>query len=165
MGPWLLRNLALFGGPLGPGGSRALWIREYDELFTYPASLLTFDRWAASGWAVILKARMWAAGLNLQTALAVQSLVFLAPLVLWGAWRLRSDLRVRIGALAWLLTFTAMTLVFPYQGARGGFFHSGAALQPLRAFSPVGLEACLAWAGRLRSWNIPQAHGSFCPAW
>ena len=54
MAPWMLRNQAVFGSWLAPGGSRALWISSYDELFIYPASLLTPGRWLDAGWGAIL---------------------------------------------------------------------------------------------------------------
>lgn len=158
MGPWMLRNLAEFGALFAPGGGRALWFTDYNELFAYPASLLTWQRWWASGIGNILQARMWALGINAQTAVAVQWEVFLAPLILWGLWKMRREAAVRWGLLAWLLTLLAMTLAFPFAGARGGFFHSGAALQPLFwAAAPVGLEAFVSWAARVRRWRITQA--------
>ena len=151
MGPWLLRNVHVFGTPLAPGGSLALWLTNYDELYAYPADQLTFSRWWGSGIKSILQARLWALGQNLQTALAVQGSIILLPLIVWGAWHHRRDLRVRIGVLAWLLTLAAMTLAFPFAGARGGFFHSGAALQPLFwALAPAGLERFIAWGTRSR---------------
>ncbi len=155
MGPWMLRNLSAFGKLLSPGGGHALWLTSYDELFIYPASLLTASRWWASGVGAILHGRIWALGLNLQTILAVQGEIFLAPLAVVGAWRLRKVLAVQAGALGWLLTVAAMTLVFPFAGARGGLFHSGAAVQPLIwAIAPVGLDELLAWGARRRNWNI-----------
>jgi hypothetical protein len=43
--------------------------------------------------------------------------------------------------LGWLVLFTVMTLVFPFAGARGGFFHAGTAFQPYWwAVAPIGLE-------------------------
>jgi hypothetical protein len=58
-----------------------------------------------------------------------------------------------------------MTLVFPYAGARGGFFHSGAAIQPLFwALAPSGLEAFLEWGATARGWNLPQARRVFSAA-
>jgi hypothetical protein len=161
MGPWMLRNLSAFGSFLSPGGGHVLWITNYDELFTYPASLLTPAHWWGSGLGAILGARLWAGWLNLQTAFAVQGLIFLLPLILAGLWRLRRQPPVQAGVLAWMLTFMLMTLIFPYQGARGGFFHSGAALQPLLwAAAPVGLGAFLDWGARRRGWDLRQA-GSF----
>jgi hypothetical protein len=158
MGPWLLRNLAVFGSFLSPGGGHALWITRYDELFAYPASLLSPARWWDTGLSAILSARLWAMRLNLQTMLAVQGQIFLFPLILTGLWRLRRSPTVQAGVLAWTLTFLVMTLVFPYQGARGGFFHSGAAMQPLFwAVTPLGLHTFLEWGERKRGWDVRQA--------
>jgi hypothetical protein len=158
MGAWFGRNLAEFGQPLAPGGLRALWMLDYDELFAYPPNQLTFGRWWASGLVEILSVRLSALGLNLGNTLAVQGQIFLAPLVLLGGWRLRGDLRVRIGLLAWGLTLVSMTVFFPFPGSRGGFFHSGAALQVLIwALAPVGLDAFVKWGNRRRGWNVRQA--------
>jgi hypothetical protein len=162
MGPWMARNYRAFGALFSPGGWRVLWFTGYDELFIYPAELLTFERWWSSGLRTIVGDRLWAAGQNLQTALAVQGLIFIAPLVLIGLWRLRGDRRVLVALLAWGLTFLTMTVVFPYAGARGGFFHSGAALQTLWwAVAPLGLVELVRWAGRLRRWRIQQAQRVF----
>ena len=162
MGPWIWRNLGVFGTPFAPGGTRTLWLTDYDELFAFPAALLTPARWLQTGWPAILKARFWALGQNLQTGLAVQGMVFLAPLVLVGGWQLRQDRRVKTAGLAWLLTLLVMSVVFPFSGARGGFFHSGAALQPLIwAMAPLGLDTIIRWAGRRRGWPVIQAQRVF----
>jgi len=162
MGPWMVRNMEVLGTPLAPGGDRGLWITQYDELFAYPASLLTPARWLGSSLGEIMRARLWASGQNLQTTLAVQGAIFLIPLILLGLWRLRHDRRVQLGSLAWLATFLVMTVVFPFQGARGGFFHSGAALQPLWwAVAPAGLEGFIAWGARARGWQAVQAQRIF----
>jgi hypothetical protein len=171
MSPWLVRNMAVFGTPLAPGGSRALWLTRYDQLFAYPASQLTFASWWHSGLAEILKARLWALGLNLESALAVQGNIFLLPFILIGLWQLRRESRdgpcVRptctlLAALAWGVTLTAMTLVFPFAGARGGFFHSGATLQPFWwAVAPLGLARVVAWGAHQRGWREKQALAVF----
>jgi hypothetical protein len=162
MAPWMIRNQAVFGSWLAPGGSRALWITSYDELFIYPAGLLTPGRWWSSGLAVLLRARFWAAGQNLQSALAVQGLIFLAPLILVGFWQLRNDRRVQLAGFTWLVIFLVMTVIFPFQGARGGFFHSEAALQPFFwAMAPAGLDAFLGWGAQHRGWRVEQARPVF----
>ena len=162
MGPWFARNAAAFGTLLVPGGSRGLWIREYDDLFAYPASRLTLKYWLGSGWQAILTARVWATGQNLQNALAVQGEIFLLPLILLGLWRLRQAAAVRLAVFGWCLTFLAMTALFPFQGARGGFLHSGAAFQPLFwAVAPAGLEQILEWGSGWRGWKISQARNIF----
>ncbi len=158
MGPWMLRNLSAFGTLLSPQGGRALWLADYNELYSYPAALLTPSHWLASGFKTIFEARWYALGQNLQSTLAVQGYIFLTPLILLGLWELRSDWRIRLGIVAWLLTLLMMTVVFPFQGWRGGFFHSGAALQPLwLAIVPVGLEMFINWGKRVRGWQPDQA--------
>lgn len=162
MSPWLMRNMAVFATPLAPGGSRTLWLTGYDQLFAYPASQLTFTAWWQSGLAEILKARLWALGLNLESVFAVQGNIFLLPFILIGLWQIRRDGRLRLAVLAWGLTLAMMTLVFPFAGARGGFFHSGAALQPFWwAVAPVGLARAIAWGARLRGWPEIQAFTVF----
>ncbi|MCI0520879.1 MAG: glycosyltransferase family 39 protein [Chloroflexi bacterium] len=162
MGGWLARNWTEFGSLLAPGGARMLWLLEYDELFSYPAALLTPERWLASGWLEIVRARGYALWQNLQTALVVQGEIFLWPLALAGLWRLRGRRLVSMGAAAWTLALMLMTLVFPFAGWRGGFFHAGAAIQPLIwAATPLGLERFIAWGERARGWNGVQARRVF----
>ncbi len=164
MGPWMARNLAEFGTPLAPGGARALWLTGYDELFAYPPNLLTAERWWSAGMRTLFSARLQALGTNLLSAFAVQGQIFLAPLVLVGVWVRRRDPRVRLGALAWLATLASMTVLFPYPGMRGGFFHSGAAVQPLIwALTPAGLEAFARLGSRLRGWDSERATRVFGP--
>lgn len=158
MGPWILRSLVQFGVPFSPGGGRMLWITNYNELFIYPASSLTFHRWLQQGLGAILQARLSALGQNLATLFAVQGEIFLLPLILIGLWRSRRLAVVKLGLLAYGLIFALMTLVFPYAGARGGLLHSGAALQPfLWVMAAVGLQACLSWGVSHRKWDPRQA--------
>ena len=162
MVPWFARNSTAFGALLSPGGTKMLWLTSYDQLFAYPASQLTSTAWMQSGLASIIKARVWSLGLNLGTTLAVQGEIFLLPLIALGLWHLRKDRRVQLAGLAWLLTIGAMTVLFPFAGARGGFFHSGAALQPVWwALSPLGLERLIEWGRRKRGWNAAQAGSVF----
>ncbi len=163
--PWISRNFNVFGTPFSPGGARALWFTDYNQLFAFPVEGLNFESWRASGWGAILRVRGWALGQNAQTALAVQGEVFLAPFMLVGFWTLRQRRTVQIGGLAWLLTAVVMTVIFPFAGARGGFFHSGVALQPsLWALAAVGLDASVVWGARIRGWRADQARGIFAAA-
>jgi len=158
IGPWMLRNMSAFGGLFAPGGMRALWITSYDELFAYPGALLTPSHWWNNGLVNILQTRLWAAGQNLQTSVAVQGSVLLFPLIILGLWRERRAPGVVTGISAYLATFLLMTIVFPFQGARGGFFHSGTAIQPLLwAVVPIGLQVFIAWGNKIRGWDSSQA--------
>jgi hypothetical protein len=158
MVPWIYRNLSVFGTFLSPGGVRTVWLTGYNQLFSYPATQLTFQNWWSSGVIEILKARFWALGINLQRTLAEQGLIFLTPLIILGLWRFRSDVRIQTGFWVWVLTYGLMTFVFPFAGARGGLFHSCAALQPLFwAVTPLGLSTFIEWGGRKRGWKQEQA--------
>ncbi|MGH2626628.1 MAG: glycosyltransferase family 39 protein, partial [Anaerolineales bacterium] len=129
--PWLLRNLAAFGRLLPPGQARALWLTEYNDLFVYPATVLTPDRWLEQGWGAIVATRLAALGSNLTSLWAVNGLVFLLPLMALGAWRFRNHRLIRF-ALAYLaLELLLMSFVFPYAGTRGGYFHSSVAAMPV----------------------------------
>ena len=160
--PWVVRNLFNFGSIFAPGSGRALWLTGYDELFTYPATQLTYERWLDSGITEIVQTRVWALGLNIMTAVAVQGTIFLIPLIISGLWLRRKDWSVIVGIGGWFANFLIMTLVFPFQGARGGFFHAGAGFQPLFwALVPVGLLAFVQWGSRRRNWEFKQAKNVF----
>jgi hypothetical protein len=160
--PWFVRNEAAFDSLLAPGGSKMLWLTSYNQLFSYPADRLSFAGWWDSGLAAILAARLWAGGMNLATLAGVQSNACLLPFMLAGLWALRSELRIRMSVLAWVLLFVVMTLVFPFAGARGGFYHSGAALQTVWwAVAPLGLDRAIDWAVRRRGWVKGQASRVF----
>jgi hypothetical protein len=61
---------------------------------------------------------------------------------------------VQLGVLAWTLTLIVMTIIFPFAGWRGGFFHSGTAFQPLFwSVAPAGLDMFISWGKRLRRWD------------
>jgi len=159
--PWYARNYAAYGALMAPGGSRALWLDRYEQTFTYPASQLSFASWLEIGWQGILADRLWALGQNLQSAIAAHGAIVLFPFILVGMWVRRADERVRLAAFGWLVLFAVMTLVFPFAGARGGFFHGGAAFQPLWwTLAPIGLDTIVASA-RKRGWFTGQAQNIF----
>jgi hypothetical protein len=156
--PWWLRNVSVAGTPLPPGAGRTVWSVTYDDLFAYPASLLTPQRWLASGWPAILQARMGALGQNLKTLIGVNGLVFLAPLMALGAWRRRDQLLVRLTGIYLLVLVGVMTLVFPFAGGRGGLFHSSTATMPiLWMLAAEGLQVLVVWGERHRGWQPRQA--------
>ncbi len=152
--PWVLRNIISFGSIFAPGSGRAFWLTSYDEIYAYPASKLTFNRWLSSGIMEILQARAWSLGLNTLTSFAVQGGIFLLPLILGGLWAHRKDWRVGVVSGGWLVSYLVMTLIFPFQGARGGFFHAGAGFQPLFwALVPAGLVVFINWGVRKKNWQ------------
>lgn len=162
MTPWFQRNISIFGSLLAPGNSKMLWLTSYDQIFSFPATDLSFTHWQQSGLGSILKARTWALGLNLANTFTVQGSIFLLPLILFGLWHQRKEKMIRIAVITWVLVFAAMTLAFPFAGARGGFFHSGAALQTVWwAVTPLGLEQVLEWGSKKRGWQVSKARPVF----
>jgi hypothetical protein len=162
MAPWFIRNWQVTGTPLSPAGSQTIWLTNYDDLFSYGREL-SAQTFFAQGWGPVLLGRWWVLTTNLQTVLAVWGMIFLAPLVLIGAWQLRSHPLMQLAGLYGLLLFLAMTLVFAFPGVRGGLFHSGAALLPfIYATALVGLDRAVDWvAVRRRRWDASLAKRFF----
>lgn len=156
MSPWYARNLNTFGTLMAPGASRTLWLENYDQTFVYPPEQLSWESFLAIGWDKIISARMWALGINLQSAFAAHGGIILFPFIIAGIIYYRKDERVKLAGIAWLSLFFMMTFIFPFAGARGGFFHAGAALQPVWwTLAPLGLDQILL-SLRKRNWGSDQ---------
>ncbi|MFT3894086.1 MAG: hypothetical protein QM730_20845 [Anaerolineales bacterium] len=144
MGPWHVRNFNLFGSFMAPGGGRLLWLENYNQTFLYPADLITKEGFLKAGWNAALQDRLAAFGSNLGNAIGAQGELFLLPFIVIGLWQLRKDVRTKITVTGWVLLFAVMTIIFPFAGSRGSFFHSGAAFQPYWwAVAPFGLDALI----------------------
>lgn len=162
MGAWFARNAGVYGQIMPPGGSRALWLTNYDQTYHYPADEITFQAWLQSGWQAITRARLNALWMNLKNMLVVQGGVFLLPLITLGFWRVRRQRWAQFAGAMLLLTAGIMTFVFPFAGSRGGYLHSGAAFQPLLwALAPLGLIQLLDLGARKRNWSRKQARRVF----
>jgi hypothetical protein len=159
MGWWHIRNLELFGSLFTPGGGRLLWLQNYNQTFIYPPENLTRDSFLQAGWDLTFQNRLRAFVSNLSNAFAAQGGIFLFPFILIGLWQLRRDLRTKIAVTGWLILFAVMTVVFPFAGSRGSFFHAGAAFQPYWwVAAPIGLATVLEWVrrrGRFTDTNAP----------
>ena len=140
MAPWYARNIMTFGSPMPPGGSRILWLTNYNDTFAFPADRVNMGSWLDAGWEAALRVRLWALQMNLLNAFAAQGGILLFPFILIGYWNLRHDIRARMAATGWMVLLVVMTIIFPLAGARGSFFHAGAAFQPFWwALAPLGL--------------------------
>ena len=159
MGFWHVRNLNLFGSLLTPGGGRLLWLQNYNQTFIYPLEALTGESFLSACWDMALQNRLEALASNLGNAFAAQGGIFLFPFILIGLWQLRHDLRTKIAVTGWLILFAVMTIIFPFAGSRGSFFHAGAAFQPYWwVAAPIGVDAVLSWArtrGQFTDRNAP----------
>ena len=147
MGGWHYRSFTLFDSFMTPGGGRLLWLQNYNQTFSYPAESITREGFLKTGWDAAWNVRLKALGENAGNAFAAQGGIFLFPFILIGLWELRKELRTKIAVTGWLILFCIMTFIFPFAGARGSFFHSGAAFQPLWwVAAPIGLNVVIAFA-------------------
>jgi hypothetical protein len=160
--PWFVRNWQVVGTPFPTSGSQSIWLTAYDDLFSYGRELSP-RTFFAQGIGPILRGRWWVLTTNLQTVLAVWGMIFLLPLAVLGFWVRRRHRLIQLAALYALLLFGVMTLVFAFPGARGGLFHSGAALLPyIYATAVVGLDKSIDWlAARRRGWKARSAKQFF----
>jgi hypothetical protein len=160
--PWFWRNWHVAGTPLPVHGSQTIWLADYDQLFSYGREL-SAQTFFAQGIGPILQGRWWALTNNLQSALAVWGMIFLAPLALVGGWQLRRHLLIQLAGIYGLLLFIAMSLIFAFPGPRGGLFHSGAALLPfIYGAAAAGLDWAVDWAARRRrGWHAATAKQVF----
>jgi hypothetical protein len=158
MGAWFIRNELVFGSILAPGGSSMFWLTGYNQIFSYPPDLISFHAWLQNGLDKAIDVRLWAININLQNTLATQGNIFLLPLIIIGIWIKRKDRLIRIAVFTWFLYLLVMSVVFPFAGARGGYFHSGAALQSIWwSLAPIGLVPLVKWVGKKRNWEIEKA--------
>jgi hypothetical protein len=162
MTSWFWRNWQVAGTALPAHGSQTIWLADYDQLFSYGRELSP-RTFLAQGIGPILWGRWWALSNNLQTVLAVWGMIFLTPLALVGGWRLRRHRLIQLAGVYGLLLFFVMSLVFAFPGARGGLFHSGAALLPfIYGAAAAGLDVAVAWAARRRrGWDVATARQVF----
>jgi hypothetical protein len=154
MAPWWWRNLAVTGAIFSPGAGRALWLLDYDELFSFPAAQLSFGRWWDAGLSRLLGHRLAAASLNLQSLIVVNGEILLTPFMVIGAWVQRRRASIRAAVLYAGVLFLFMTLAFPFAGSRGGVFHSSAALMPLLyALAAGGIGSAAGWIAPRLHWE------------
>jgi hypothetical protein len=161
-GFWFLRNLRDLGSLFPSATGRALWLVSYNDLFHFPASDLTPGRFFSGGLLPLLGARWTAIVWNTETAVFVLGMVFLFPFICWGAYLLRKRPVMRIGILYFVMLFLVMSIVYPFQGSRGGFFHSSAALLPMAVIAAaLGVDDIIQWLSRRRGWNANAAQSFF----
>ncbi|PJF27163.1 MAG: hypothetical protein CUN53_05080 [Phototrophicales bacterium] len=164
MMPWFARNLAEIGSPLPLGGTMTMWIREYNELFSFPPTASPADLFA-DGLATFAATRWEAFVSNLGTFVAVEGMIAMTPLMLVALWRRRRDPFLRPFWLYALGLHAAMTIVFPLPGYRGGLFHSAAALVPWwAALGVLGVDDAVDWMAKRRRWRPQTAKGVFSAA-
>ncbi len=157
-GPWFIRNLIETGHVFSTGVGRSLWLLSYNELFSYPADVLTPERWWQAGIGEILSTRLSSLGIILQRFIAEIGLVFLWPFMMVGLYLQRKRREIRLLLVYLIFLLGLMMVAYPFAGAYGGIFHSGVVLLPfLWALAPMGIDRTIEWGARVRKWDVRQA--------
>lgn len=161
MGPWFYRNWGVVGAPLSGAGTKTLFLRSYDDIFSY-AKDLTWQGYLAWGWGAILGSKLRAAAHNGLVLLGALQF-YLAPFVAIGGWQVRRRRLYLPFFLYATLLYLTMTFLFTFPSMRGSMLHSTTALLPfLFALAPPGIDAFVEFMARWRRrWHPPTARAFF----
>lgn len=158
MFPWYSRNVDLFGQLSVPGASQTMFLTQYDDLFIYPASKLSFAAFLDQGVGQIIMVRVRSFWMNFLSFLGVQNLVFLLPFAIVSLWMRRKESLVIYLVFAWAANMVLMSIIFPFSGSRGGYFHSASAQQIwLNIFAAIGFGEFIHWMANKRKWKEQQS--------
>ncbi len=127
---WYGRNLSTFGKLLPEGGVKAIFLTQYDQLFSYPPQALDITNWISNGGLGFLQPRIQAMGINLLSVLAVFGMIVLFPSILAGIVGVIQKPVTRFLVFAFGCIFLVFTFGVPLVGMRGGLLHSGAVFMP-----------------------------------
>ena len=166
MGPWFLRQLAVFGSisPTTSTGS-ALWIRTIAEWNSITANP-SLESFLAQGIGPIVSSRV--GGLLAafgQFAVIICSVVLL-PFVFVGGWLRRRSIDFGPWFLYVGLVFLGAMLLYPLHVPGGAFIHSAVGLESHAYILALeGVAAGVAWIARRRpAWNEAKAAPIFVGA-
>lgn len=155
IGPWWLRQLAVFGSisPTSTSGA-ALWIREFREWNSTVAepSLATF---LAQGIGPILASRLAGLTAALSIFAVLVCSVILVPFLMIGALAHRRNRAYHAWFAYTLVIFAGATFLYPVHVPGGTFIHSAIGLLPHAVILSVEGVLALArfLARRRRRWN------------
>jgi hypothetical protein len=147
LGPWLLRDLAVFGAPFPSAGGHTLWITTYNEQFSIGTDT-SFGSYLAWGLPNIVLSKLAAWGELLGRVAVLMGGFFILPLA-WGLWseRRRPELAPFMAYAA--VVFGVMGLVFTFHAPKGAFYHSAGAwlpfALPLAVASVPGAATAAGW--------------------
>jgi hypothetical protein len=168
--PWLGRSLSDTGQLFPGGGTKTLFMREYNDLFTYtkPLDLAYYLNQTNPdpNWGIgpLLFSKLDALFQNL-LIVGRGTLIFMSPFFLIGIFAKVTEKAIRnsgkerplfLGLTPEFLPFSvyltalylAMSLLFTFPGTRGSVFHSGGGLLPfIYAVTFMGLDRFIDWLG------------------
>ncbi len=166
MGPWYLRQLAVFGS-LSPSSTsgRILFIATYEQMnsVTSDTSLGAF---LSQGLGPLLVSRVLGLVAAIQVFSVLVCTVVLAPFAVVGWWVRRRSADFGPFFLYLFLLFAAAGLLFAVHVPYGTFMHSAVALVPYTYIAGLeGVVLAAAWVARRRKgWEVERAARMFLVA-
>jgi hypothetical protein len=147
LGPWLLRDVAVFGSAFPSAGGHTLWITSYNQQFSISQdpSLGDYLAWGPVN-IIGSKLATWVQLIG-RTAVLLGG-IFVIPFVA-ALWRERRRPELAPFLAYFVLMFLVMGLVFTFHAPMGAFYHSALAWLPVAtgmAVANVGPVA--SWVGR-----------------
>jgi hypothetical protein len=129
--PWLARNLAQLGAIFPANNTKVLFLRDYQDFFSYGISLDAgyYFRWGLTN---ILESKLKGLGVN-AFLMIFQGLFLLGPLFLIGLWPVRKRPEFRPFLVYSGMLYLVMALGFTEIGSHGTIFHSAGGLIPYQA--------------------------------
>ncbi|MBE2221023.1 MAG: glycosyltransferase family 39 protein, partial [Anaerolineae bacterium] len=166
MGGWFWRTYQLIGSPMSTVGTQTIFLTTYNDIFSYGRS---FDLASYLDWGVvnILRSKVEAASLGIQTFIAVTGLTVFVFFMVWAWIKLGRNKRTGpfLRPFSWytLVLYGIMIFVFTFPGQRGSLLHSSAALWPWSmALAAVGIDFAVDWiADRRPAWQPEPAKRLF----
>jgi hypothetical protein len=141
--PWLGRNLAQFGTLFPASNLKMLFLRNYQEFFSYGLTLDT-NHYLSWGWDNIFWHKIGTLGIN-ALLLIFEGLFLLGPLFVIGLWATRKRTTFGPFMIYTGVLYLVMSIFFSEIGSHGTIFHSAGGLLPFQAgLALAGLE----WLGR-----------------
>ena len=163
MGPWVLRQLEVFGtiSPSAASG-RILWITEYRELYSI-SSETTLNSFLSQGLGPLLESRIGGFVAAVSIFALWPLMAVLAPFAIVGAWSRSRDPAFTPFYVYAAMLFLASGLLFAVHVPYGTFIHSAVALLPHSfLLVAVGIRVVVTWVARRRThWNAEQAVAVF----
>ncbi len=131
LGPWLLRDLAVFGSLFPSAGGHTLWITSYNEQFSISEdpSLGSYLAWGAGN---IIGSKLLAWGELVGRTAVLLGGIFVIPFLV-GLWRERRRPDMAPFLAYFAVMFLAMGAVFTFHAPRGAYYHSALAWLPFAA--------------------------------
>ncbi len=163
---WLLRTWIVLDRPFSTVGFQSIFLTTYDDLFAYGRSM-DLGSYLSWGLGNILRSKLEALWIGLQTLVAVSGIIFLVPFIIIALIHFyrKPAMRSLLRPAVWyaISLFLIMSLVFTFPGMRGAIFHSSSALWPWStALAAAGIGLAVDWtASRLPHWRPEQAKRRF----